>query len=210
MKKNLVRVISIFGNLSLVRLRYQLRSLWPDVGIKKLPKCSQELPKGTRSRFYLKVKFFNNSKRFVRNLAARNFKKSPNLVTLTPIDVAWDGCETHTRDVHFRALSRSRNYTLSLSLLLLSSSPLSFSNVLVFLSPTNYYNRSLSCGPMTTVAKVCGRATSEACRGCRSPWGRGGGRSRWKLDVRTTPTTPQVHNLISDASASAVNFVLKA
>ena len=68
---------------------YTLISVWPDVGVKRLPNCFHKLPKVSSAVFTL-IGLFQNSPKsqqsfwatFVSEFIAKNFLKSPNLVTL--------------------------------------------------------------------------------------------------------------------------------
>ena len=63
--------------------------VWPDVGVKRLPNCFHKLPKVSSAVFTL-IDLFQNSPKsqqsfwatFVSEFIAKNFLKSPNLVTL--------------------------------------------------------------------------------------------------------------------------------
>ena len=65
-------------------------SVWPDVGVKSSPIFSKSCPKCSQCRFYIRVRFFKIATKklsiiwasFGKSFVAKNFQKSPNLVTL--------------------------------------------------------------------------------------------------------------------------------
>ena len=64
-------------------------SVWPEAGVKSSPNVSKSCLKSSKSSFYIRVRFFkiapkvaNHLGYFCWNFVAKNFKKSPNLVTL--------------------------------------------------------------------------------------------------------------------------------
>ena len=67
--------------------------MWPDNGIKSSPNVSKSYPRSSRISFYKRVRFFKIAKKvpiiwatFDRNFVTNNYQKSPNLVTLWPIN----------------------------------------------------------------------------------------------------------------------------
>ena len=65
------------------------RPVWPDIVVQSSRNVSKSCPKSSIGSFYIRVRFFNVAQKlpifwatFVRHFVAKNFQKSPNLVTL--------------------------------------------------------------------------------------------------------------------------------